>query len=127
MHYLWLTFLSVSFASALALRNSSDLSGTLPSLINATNSSILSADRKIVCDRNVVEGGNFERSCLDALRNMAFVAGPVTQQFIWGPRGTATKYDVYMPQRVVSCMSSESIMVFLLTDEESLSGRTMRN
>ena len=114
MNVFWLTLLGTSFASVLALRNSSDPSDTLPSLINTTSSSTPSANRQIdwFCQSYIQLSGTFGRSCFDAVRQVAFVPGSATRQFSWGPRGRA-KYDVYLPQKVYSCMGFPIYRVFI--------------
>ena len=121
----WLAFLGISFVSSLALNlvdaptlavlqpvwNSTDLPA--PSfLTNSTNTSTLFADRAIRWECGPVFGvGDYERSCFDAVRQMAFVPGSATRQFTWGDRvfGDRRLYDVNLPQSVWSCKSSQSI------------------
>ena len=111
-HAFRLILLSRFFTFMLTLQSSSNLSNNLSSLINTTNSSILLADHQIgwECENFwPTSSPGIARSCVDALHRMNFVPGPVTQQFIWGPRHSGRRYDVYLPQRVYSCMSSPSI------------------
>ena len=111
-HAFWLILLNVSFATTLTLQSSSSLSNTLPSIINITNSSIPLADRgtQWECDNFYpTPSPDIASSCLDALHHMNFVPGSATRQYIWGPRQRRGRYDVYLPQRVYSCMSSQSI------------------
>lgn len=110
---LWQKLLSISFASVLALRTPSDPLDALPSLINNTNSSIRLAYHNIdwFCQRYAEPSHDFGSSCIDAVRQMAFVPGSVTRQVSWGPRGR-TNYDVYLPQRVYSCMSFRFYPIF---------------
>ena len=108
----WLILLSRFFAFMLTTQNTSDLSNTLSSLINTTNSSISLADRAFdwECENFwPTSSPGIGRSCVDALHRMNFVPGSATQQFTWGPRHTGRRYDVFLPQRVYSCMSSQSI------------------
>ena len=105
-----LILLSRFFAFMLTLQSSSDLSKTLPSLINTSNSSTLLADRQIAWECEdfwPTSSPGIARSCADALHRMNFVPGSATQQLIWGPRRIGSRYDVYLPQRVYSCMSSQ--------------------
>ena len=107
-----LILLSRFFAFMLTLQSSSDLSSSLPSLINTTNSSILLADREInrECEDFWPDSSpGIARSCIDALHRMNFVPVSATQQITWGPRRIGRRYDVYLPQRVYSCMSSQPI------------------
>ena len=122
-----LLLFGISFASALTLQSSSGLSNeALPSLINITNSSIPVASRGIEfeCFDDIIQDPDLARSCLDALHHMKFVPGSTIQQYTWGPRDTGTRYDVYAPQLVVSCMSSQSTAFFLqLTRNLSADGK----
>ena len=107
----WLILFGVSFASALTLQSASGLSNeALPSLINITNSSIPVASRGIEwkCFDGPVLPPDIAMSCRDALHHMNFVPGSKIQQYTWGPRDTGTRYDVYAPQMVFSCISSQS-------------------
>lgn len=120
----WLTFSSVSFASVLALQNSSDLSGALPYLLNTTNSSTQLTDPRMdwECGGHVPprsETHNLVESCREAVRRMAFVPGSVTQQYSWGARDNGRRYSVYMPQSVYSSDGRCVITVDFLDTEVS--------
>lgn len=71
---------------------------------NAGNTSLELTEPNIVyvCgDGDYGEGAHAD-SCDEALRSMAIVPGPSTQQFTWGPRYLG-QYDVPLPQRWTSC------------------------
>ena len=119
----WLAFLGISFASTLTLTpvdsststsqafgNSSDQPEIPLSPVNHTNSSALLADPVIYwrCEEDV-QLADYRSSCFDAMHQMAFVPGPATQQFIWAQRNMGTqRYDVPLPQGVISCMGLQS-------------------
>ena len=80
------------------------LANDRPLSSNAGNTSLKLIDPNIlyVCgDRYYGEGAHAD-SCDEALRSMAVVPGPATQEFTWGFRDLG-QYDVPLPQRWTSC------------------------
>ena len=71
---------------------------------NTENRSLQLTDPLIffVCGDAYYGTGAYANSCDEALRTMAIVSGPPTQQFTWGLRSEG-QYDVPLPQRWVSC------------------------
>ena len=105
-------FVGISLTSASILRRVP--LGTIPSPITLVSNPILSSVAEnaslglstpsitYVCGNGYYGSGAHADSCDEALRTMALVPGPPTQQFTWGERATG-QYDLPLPQRWVSC------------------------